>query len=76
MFLQRGYQELIRSEGMIEHLVRGLKTENAELQQHCASAIFKVRGQAGSYMLISGWYITVHTIHTVCTRNVLCQHKW
>ncbi len=34
---------MIRSEGMIEHLVRGLKTENAELQQHCASAIFKVK---------------------------------
>jgi len=36
---------------MIEHLVRGLKTENAELQQHCASAIFKVRGQARSLHL-------------------------
>ena len=26
----------------MEHLVRGLKTENKELQKHCASAIFKV----------------------------------
>ena len=36
------YQELIRSEGMIEHLVRGLKKDNRELQMHCAAAIFKV----------------------------------
>ena len=27
---------------MIEHLVRGLKKENKELQMHCAAAIFKV----------------------------------
>lgn len=26
----------------MEHLVRGLKTDNTELQKHCASAIFKV----------------------------------
>ena len=28
---------------MIEDLVRNLKSENQELQMHCASAIFKVR---------------------------------
>jgi len=28
---------------MIEDLVRNLKSENEELQMHCASAIFKVR---------------------------------
>ena len=27
---------------MIEDLVKNLKSENAELQMHCASAIFKV----------------------------------
>ena len=40
--LQPTYQELIQSEGMVEHLVRGLKTENGDLQKHCAAAIFKV----------------------------------
>ena len=40
--LQDAYQELIQSEGMVEHLVRGLKEEDPELQKHCASAIFKV----------------------------------
>lgn len=40
--VQKVYQELVRSEGMIEHLVRGLKKENRELQRHCAAAIFKV----------------------------------
>ena len=42
MIVQPTYQKLIQSEGMVEHLVRGLKTENTELQKHCASAIFKV----------------------------------
>ena len=28
---------------MIEDLVKNLKSENAELQMHCASAIFKVK---------------------------------
>ena len=40
--MQPMYQELIRSEGMVQNLVRGLKMENQELQKHCASAIFKV----------------------------------
>ncbi len=26
----------------MEHLVKGLKTDDQELQKHCASAIFKV----------------------------------
>ena len=39
---QPTYQKLIQSEGMVEHLVRGLKTDNTELQRLCASAIFKV----------------------------------
>ncbi|XP_064389412.1 outer dynein arm-docking complex subunit 2-like [Halichondria panicea] len=39
--LQSSYQGLIQSEGMLGHLVRGLKTDNQELQKHCASAIFK-----------------------------------
>ena len=40
--LQLAYQQLIQSEGMVEHLVRGLREEDPELQKHCASAIFKV----------------------------------
>ncbi len=40
--LQSSYQGLIQSQGMLGHLVRGLKTDNQELQKHCASAIFKV----------------------------------
>ena len=36
------YRLAIRTEGMIEDLVTGLKCENPELQMHCASAIFKV----------------------------------
>lgn len=32
----------IRTEGMIEDLVRNLKSKDSELQRHCASAIFKV----------------------------------
>ncbi|KAF6041243.1 ARMC4 [Bugula neritina] len=35
------YRLAIRTEGMIEDLVTNLKSENAELQMHCASAIFK-----------------------------------
>lgn len=36
------YRLAIRTEGMIEDLVTNLKSDNAELQMHCASAIFKV----------------------------------
>jgi len=36
------YRLAIRTEGMIEDLVKNLKSENSELQMHCASAIFKV----------------------------------
>ena len=37
------YRLAIRTEGMIEDLVKNLKSETDELQMHCASAIFKVR---------------------------------
>ena len=40
---QPSYRLAIRTEGMIEDLVSNLKSENYELQMHCASAIFKVR---------------------------------
>ena len=46
--LQPSYRLAIRTEGMIEDLVKNLKTTNPdkpanpELQMHCASAIFKV----------------------------------
>jgi len=39
---QSNYRLAIRTEGMIPDLVKNLKTDNAELQMHCASAIFKV----------------------------------
>lgn len=32
----------IRTEGMIEDLVKNLKSTNEELEMHCANAIFKV----------------------------------
>ena len=49
---QQAYQELIQSEGMIEHLVRGLKETDHELQKHCASAIFKVYSYICMYVCI------------------------
>ena len=36
------YRLAIRTEGMIEDLVKNLRSDNQELQMHCASAIFKV----------------------------------
>lgn len=42
-WFQPSYRLAIRTEGMIEDLVRNLRSENQELQMHCASAIFKVR---------------------------------
>lgn len=39
---EQSYRLAIRTEGMIEDLVNNLKSENPELQMHCASAIFKV----------------------------------
>ncbi|NWX01330.1 ARMC4 protein, partial [Caloenas nicobarica] len=35
------YRLAIRTEGMIEYLVKNLSSEHEELQMHCASAIFK-----------------------------------
>lgn len=40
---ESSYRVAIRTEGMIEDLVKNLKSSNAELQMHCASTIFKVR---------------------------------
>lgn len=40
---QPSYRLAIRTEGMVEDLVKNLKTNTPELQMHCASAIFKVR---------------------------------
>ena len=48
MCVQPSYRLAIRTEGMIEDLVKNLKSShpdkqaNPELQMHCASAIFKV----------------------------------
>lgn len=41
-FFQPSYGLAIRTEGMVEDLVKNLKSLNPELQMHCASAIFKV----------------------------------
>jgi hypothetical protein len=43
---QPSYRLAIRTEGMIEDLVKNLKSADPELQMHCASAIFKVKQQA------------------------------
>ena len=43
LLFQASYRLAIRTEGMIEDLVRNLNSENQELQMHCASAIFKVK---------------------------------
>ena len=43
---EESYRLAIRTEGMIEDLVKNLKSENQELQMHCASAIFKVSRSA------------------------------
>jgi hypothetical protein len=37
------YRLAIRTEGMIEDLVKNLRSTNQELQMHCANAIFKVK---------------------------------
>ena len=42
VFIQSSYRLAIRTEGMIYDLVKNIKSENQELQMHCASAIFKV----------------------------------
>ena len=41
--LQPSYRLAIRTEGMIEDLVKNLKSQDPELQMHCAAAIFKVQ---------------------------------
>ncbi|NXG27019.1 ARMC4 protein, partial [Dromaius novaehollandiae] len=38
---EQSYRLAIRTEGMIEDLVKNLSSEHEELQMHCASAIFK-----------------------------------
>ena len=40
--LKPSYRLAIRTEGMIEDLVKNLKLSNQELEMHCANAIFKV----------------------------------
>ena len=39
---QPSYRLAIRTEGMIEDLVRNLKSDSQELQVHCSRAVFKV----------------------------------
>lgn len=71
--VQKVYQELVRSEGMIEHLVRGLKKENRELQMHCAAAIFKVctaRCTCDSFIPSTCTYMCMYVRSTVHVCNV------
>jgi uncharacterized protein (UPF0147 family) len=46
---QNAYRQAIRTQGMVEDLVKHLSNNNEELKMHCASAIFKVR--KGAYMI-------------------------
>ena len=55
--MQPSYRLAIRTEGMIEDLVKNLNSENQELQMHCASAIFKVRDTA-SPISVSQEFVT------------------
>lgn len=41
--MQSAYRQAIRTQGMVEDLVRHLSNDNEELKMHCASAIFKVQ---------------------------------
>ena len=43
LYFQQSYRLAIRTEGMVEDLVKNLNSQTDELQMHCASAIFKVR---------------------------------
>ena len=54
---------------MIEHLVRGLKSENTQLQMHCAAAIFKVKIS----MLTHGMWLTSIALSVLCCIKLCCE---
>ena len=68
MIIKPSYRLAIRTEGMIEDLVKNLRSENQELQMHCASAIFKVStsySTSESDWLYIGWQSTLKTLSIV-----------
>lgn len=68
------YRALIRSAGMMQPLVRCLKSESIELQTHCASAIFKLADDAQTRVLVreyGGLEPLVELITKVEHRNLL-----
>ncbi len=74
VYLQPSYRLAIRTEGMIEDLVRNLRSESAELQMHCASAIFKVSRQHSSLPSIVGRTATVQNYNLLfCQRGLSYQ---
>ena len=47
---EASYRLAIRTEGMIEDLVKNLKSSNQELQMHCANAIFQVSDHSHAHL--------------------------
>lgn len=42
LFFQENYRAAIKAERIIENLVKNLNSENEQLQEHCAMAIYQV----------------------------------
>ena len=61
-FFQKSYRLAIRTEGMIESLIKNLKSDNVELQMHCASAIFKVSTE--HFKIINFFSQKIHDLFT------------
>ncbi|XP_040583348.1 outer dynein arm-docking complex subunit 2 [Lepeophtheirus salmonis] len=49
---EKAFRMVIQSEGMIEHLVKNLKTTSPELKMLCASAIFKMAEENDSRQIV------------------------
>ena len=66
---EKSYRLAIRTEGMIEDLVNNLKSENPELQMHCASAIFKARPIHNYMYIFNTWFSGVTGLSRVAVRG-------
>ena len=64
---EKSYRLAIRTEGMIEDLVNNLKSENPELQMHCASAIFKARPILKYMYIFNTWFSWRHWFVSCCS---------
>ena len=54
----------------MEHLVKGLKIDNQELQKHCASAIFKVSSSNNRSNFSFIPYLTLAHTYNTCVSNI------